>query len=775
MRPIRLLHTFIACIIASMLANAQSHSSLQFRIIDDADEPVAYAVVVAVNEQDSITSAPAFSSETGDVSLALDDAAAYTALKVQCMGYVTATIPLPLASSTIVLAKDPNMLGEVVVKAGPAMTQREGKFLFNPVELYSRTPDAYSLLRLTPLLDVSDNGVLILGKSAKIHINGRDPKMDPEAVMAMLQSLPPGRIKKIEIDPVAGADQSMSGGIVNVVIENPQEGYFGNASARINYDKKRLSPTITSFNAYTIGKFRSSALLTYQNTNTHTLGVMEFDFGEQNRKISETFDSKSHAEIYRANLNFAYDFSKSSVLGFAVSLVGSMARANSLTESTETFSGISPSLSSTAILKKVPWQAPGYRINASYTLNMNDGGIFDVEAEYTNSEEKRTRDNYYDSNPPVQQWTDWSYSGFHLKPTYRRKFNDVHTINVGYDVTRYITDNDNREPDADNHFIYTEMINSAFVIWSATWSNVFFTRLGARLENTDINTHQLVGDIRSSSNYTDVNPSIKAGINLPYRGNQSFMLDISRRIFRPYYNRLNSFKLWSTPYSYSVGNPNLKPTTLWQFGLNYSFLGEFNFNIAMDIEENTSDNYIYTDEDDNVVSSYANFGSRKTFRSSLTYYKAVNDIWYVNAHASIHHISYNATLNGNDLGFNDWMYSLSLSNNLTLSRRHKCFLNLMYNYSSPVKSISGTYHSMHWCVLDITKQFNNGLSLSASASALLGYHNINRLSTSEFSFYRKDNYFPITANITVKYTFGNSKVKRADNRKYDSPLNTRLQ
>lgn len=656
MRPIRLLHTFAACILASLSASAQSDHTLQFRIVDDAYEPVAYAVVVAVNEQDSITSAPAFSSESGDVSLALNDASAYTALKVQCMGYITATIPLPLASATVVLDKDPNMLGEVVVKAGPAMTQKEGKFLFNPVELYHRTPDAYSLLSLTPLLDVSEKGVSILGKSAKIHINGRDPKMDPEAVMAMLQSLPPGRIKKIEIDPTAGADQSsaMSGGIVNVVIENPQEGYFGNASARINYEKKRISPTITSFNAYSKGKLRSTALLTYQNSNSHTLGVMEFDFGEQNRKISETYDSKSHAEIYRANLNFAYDFSKSSVLGLAVSLVGRKARSKSLTESTETFSGMVPDFSSTIIRNKVPWQSPSYRINASYTLNINDGGIFDVEAEYTKSEDKRTRDNYYGSNPPIQQSTDWAYSGFHLKPTYKRKFNDIHTINVGYDVTRYKTDNDNREYNADNHFIYTEMINSVFVDWSATWSNIFYTRLGARLENTDINTHQLVGDIRSSSNYTDVNPSIKAGINLPCRGNQSFIFDISKRIFRPYFNRLNSFKYWSTPYSYSVGNPDLKPVTLWQFGLNYSFLGGFNFNIGIDIEENTYDNYIYTDDDDNVVSSYANFGSRKTFRSSLNYYKAVNDIWYVNASARIHHTSFNATLNGNDLGFKDW-------------------------------------------------------------------------------------------------------------------------
>ncbi|MDE6783143.1 MAG: hypothetical protein K2J17_05415, partial [Paramuribaculum sp.] len=396
MQPIRLLHTLIACILASLLASAQSHPTLQFRIIDDADEPVAYAVVVAVNEQDSITSAHAFSSETGDVSLALDDVAAYTALKVQCMGYVTATIPLPLASSTIVLAKDPNMLGEVVVKAGPALQQKNGKFIFNPSELYSRSTDAYTVLRYTPLLTVGDSQISILGKgNSKIYINGRDPLMDSQGVMTMLKSLPPERIKKIEIITSPGASQaaSMTGGIINVVLDNPAEGYFGSLTGNIRYLYERVSTSLASYNAYTIGKLRSSAMFSYSNSNAFADQTSFYDYTVLNKTVTNYTRGKSHGNNLGARLNFAYDFTPSSTLGLAFTVTDGSTSRNQTVESSEVLSDGTPTNSYTRILTKYPWSKPNYTAIGSYNLRFdNIKGELNVQASFSH------RNNYVNTD-----------------------------------------------------------------------------------------------------------------------------------------------------------------------------------------------------------------------------------------------------------------------------------------------------------------------------------------------------------------------------------------
>ena len=777
MRPIRLLHTLIACIVASLWASAQSHPTLQFRIIDDADEPVAYAVVVAVNEQDSITSAPAFSSETGDVSLALDDAAAYTALKVQCMGYVTATIPLPLASSTIVLAKDPNMLGEVVVKAGPALQQKNGKFIFNPSELYTATADAYTLLRFSPLLSVSENSVSILGRSSIIYINGRDPKMSTAAVMAMLQALPPDRIKRIEIEPTAGAEQSasMQGGIVNVVLDNPYEGYLGNASVKASYDNKRLSPRLTSFNAYTVGKFRSSALLSYGYTNSHTSSITRFDYGNINRALSQYADSKSHGNNCSAQLNFAYDFSNTSVLSMAVSVSDRDGRWLTSTESAASIGGVPADNASTEIIQRMPWSRPSYKISAAYTLKLSKtGGVFDVEASFTSNISKYSRDEYTDDNDPIPQSTRWTYGGIHVKPTYKQKFNDVHTLNVGYSLARYTTDKDIRQPVRASHFIYTDMINSVFADWSASWSDAFFTRLGMRMENTEATSHQRVGDQKSSRNYTDFIPSLTVGLNMPWRGDQSLRLSINRYLSRPHFTRLDPFKVWSSPYTYSVGNPDLKPVSSWYFALNYSFLQDFNFSVSSYLSKDNVSGYTYTDKDGNIVSSSRNFGRSNLIDLNLSYYKTIAKIWNLRASASASYNKVEATLQDNNLGYDDWSYNFYLSNNFTLSEKHHCYLELWWSYMSPVKMLTISHPTLNRINFAITKQFNCGLTISGNIGSVLGITDPRIFTSPEFSSYQKVNTNILSFSITARYAFGKQRVKRADSRRYDSPLDSRL-
>ncbi|MDE6384406.1 MAG: outer membrane beta-barrel protein [Paramuribaculum sp.] len=777
MRPIRLSHTLIACILASLLASAQSHSTLQFRIIDDADEPVAYAVVVAVNELDSITSAPAFSSETGEVSLALDDAAAYTALKVQCMGYVTATIPLPLASATIVLAKDPNMLGEVVVKAGPALQQKNGKFIFNPSELYSRSTDAYTVLRYTPLLTVGDSQISILGKgNSKIYINGRDPLMDSQGVMTMLKSLPPERIKKIEIITSPGASQaaSMTGGIINVVLDNPAEGYFGSLTGNIRYLYERVSTSLASYNAYTIGKLRSSAMFSYSNSNAFADQTSFYDYTVLNKTVTNYTRGKSHGNNLGARLNFAYDFTPSSTLGLAFTVTDGSTSRNQTVESSEVLSDGTPTNSYTRILTKYPWSKPNYTAIGSYNLRFdNIKGELNVQASFSHRNNYVNTDYIYDGNSPVEQKTHVRSNGFHLKPMYKQKFGPVHSLEAGYDLLCSNINNVYQYPGQDNRFKYEEMINSAFANWSASWSDAFYTRVGMRMENTDIDTRQTVGNETSSRNYTDFFPSLYASINLPGGGNQSLSFSLNRYIHRPYYSDLNPFVYWGSPTTYQKGNTQLKPSYEWSYSIYYSFLKYFVFNVIYNTADNSVNNYVYMDENGNTVTSTANFGNSKFFGASLSFSKTIAKIWYLKAQASLYRSLQKATLGSYDIGYKDNSFTAQIVNSITLSQKYSVYLDAWYNLISPTQTLHGKNKYRNNLSIEISKQFSNGLSIKFQADNIFGTKSIENYTSPEYSYRHYTDNIQQSFTLNVSYVFGKKRIKRAQNI-YDNSVDSRF-
>ena len=61
-----------------------------------------------------------------------------------------------------------------MVSAQPVMQRSAGQFTYLPNDLRSKTDNSFELLRLVPLLDVSDRGISIFGKDAsRIFINGR--------------------------------------------------------------------------------------------------------------------------------------------------------------------------------------------------------------------------------------------------------------------------------------------------------------------------------------------------------------------------------------------------------------------------------------------------------------------------------------------------------------------------------------------------------------------------------------------------------------------------
>ncbi|MFG6387443.1 MAG: carboxypeptidase-like regulatory domain-containing protein, partial [Muribaculaceae bacterium] len=139
-------------------------------IVDVERQPVAGAVVSFYALPDSALVDAVTADAAGRVTFANANA---MALRAQAIGFLPLVAATDAVGDTLVLARPTNQLRELVVSAQPVMQRSAGQFTYLPNDLRSKTDNSFELLRLVPLLDVSDRGISIFGKGAsRIFING---------------------------------------------------------------------------------------------------------------------------------------------------------------------------------------------------------------------------------------------------------------------------------------------------------------------------------------------------------------------------------------------------------------------------------------------------------------------------------------------------------------------------------------------------------------------------------------------------------------------------
>ena len=165
-------------------------------LVDAERQPVPGAVVSFYTLPDSALVDAVTSDDEGRVAFANATA---MALRVQALGFLPFVAATGEVGDTLRLDRPTNQLKELVVNARPVMQRTAGQFTYLPNDLRSKTDNSFELLRLVPLLDVSDRGISIFGKGAsRIFINGRDPMIGLDATMEMLRATPPSHIVRID-------------------------------------------------------------------------------------------------------------------------------------------------------------------------------------------------------------------------------------------------------------------------------------------------------------------------------------------------------------------------------------------------------------------------------------------------------------------------------------------------------------------------------------------------------------------------------------------------
>ena len=125
----------------------------------------------------------------------------------------------------------------------------------------------------------------------------------------------------------------------------------------------------------------------------------------------------------------------------------------------------------------------------------------------------------------------------------------------------------NDNPNITNHFRYKQKINTAYGEFQTPlgkWS----LQSGLRLEQTNVDTLQITGDIAGRHSYFRAYPSLNLDRHLSETAKLS--LSVSRRVNRPDPEALNPFTDYQDIHNLRAGNANLLPQDTWSYEAGYN-------------------------------------------------------------------------------------------------------------------------------------------------------------------------------------------------------------
>jgi hypothetical protein len=179
-----------------------------------------------------------------------------------------------------------------------------------------------------------------------------------------------------------------------------------------------------------------------------------------------------------------------------------------------------------------------------------------------------------------------------------------------------------------NHFRYKENINAAYINFNKEWKR-FSIQAGLRMEQTNMQGHQLGNSVRSDStfsqHYTNLFPTVYLSYKLDSNKNK-LTLYYGRRVKRPYYQDLNPFIFLIDKFTYFAGNPYVRPEFNNKIDLNFNHNNKINFDIFYSLHTDMITEVI-NQENGIFISRTGNVGRLRYYGASLNInLKASN--WY---------------------------------------------------------------------------------------------------------------------------------------------------
>ena len=558
----------ILCLITMAVSvNAQTISG---KLVDEQNQPLAYANIVLLSLPDSTFVSGTISDEMGGFRLSKDEKGKL--VRISSVGYVTLYKEVLEELGTIRMNPDTKLLGEVVVKANLPIIRAKGDAMVTTVTgtLLEKAGNANDLLDKIPNVSAEGGNVNVFGSGkAEIYINGRKMRNTSE-----LEQLSSDNIKSVEVVHTPGAryDAEVKA-VVRIITKKPQGEGFGfnniistnykwdwsfNEQFDFNYRKGGFDLGGTLFGANSVGT-QKKTLIQHSYLENHW---MQESYSDQKFTTRNMTAMLSANYMLNGNHSFGvrYQFDRTPKSDFGFPMSTEVTKDDAFFETSEM----------TSMQKR---QSTGHELNLYYngkvkdwTIDFNADGMWgytyqndlaeenirsvEDDEDVTVTSHSRTENSLYAAKLILSHPLAGGQLSFGSEYTYAQRIN-------GYENLEGILNDDDSE--------ITDNGISVFAEYARRFGKVQ-AQAGVRYEHITSDYYEYGKKVEEQSRkYDNLFPSLALSFPL---GKVQMQLAYRASIKRPTYWDLRGNITYANRYTYETGNPLLQPTIIQSLSLN---------------------------------------------------------------------------------------------------------------------------------------------------------------------------------------------------------------
>jgi iron complex outermembrane recepter protein len=491
---------------------------------------------------------------------------------------------------TISLIPVSKNLADVTVTAKrPLIEQKIDRTIVNvDASITNIGTSALEVLEKSPGVSVDrDGNISLKGKEGVlVMVDGRPTQLGGADLANLLRSMSSNQLDQIEImtNPPARYDAAGASGIINIKTKKAITAGF-NGSVNAAYTQGRYPKTNEGFNF----NYRNAKLNLFSNVSHNyqkrfsTLNIDRNIFNSSSNSIDKIFnqqaDRLSAGNSYSVKAGVDFFATKKTTLGAVVNI------------NTRQMSSANPNITNISNASKTLENVTNAMVNTgtgwnSISANLNFRNVLDKKGKEITSDIDLVRHRTDNDLFMVNSYSDAAGNPSAKADTltgllpqeidvYSARVDYLHPIKkdvkfeAGIKSSVVRTDNNARydsiqngivvyDANRSNHFVYEENINAAYVNLSTPLSKKITAQFGLRMENTNAKGRQKSTGENFDRHYTQLFPTAY----FQYKANDknNFSANFGRRVSRPNYQSLNPFIQFLDRYTYSQGNPNLRPS-----------------------------------------------------------------------------------------------------------------------------------------------------------------------------------------------------------------------
>ncbi len=630
MKKFLTISTALCLLCAGQIFAQNDNTSTLYGRITDTDSSAVVSAVVTLARPDSTVITHAITGDNGGFTISTDHKGAALILvdHISHLPYAQ-DISLPRADSLLItLQINKEAIEQAVVTENRKFLSLndEGNLTVDIGAVRGGGDNVADILNKVPGVTANDSkGLTLNGQTAKLYIDGRETKFTNAQALAMLRSMPAESVANVELNAYTNASYDASTGpVINVVTARRQNDGW-NVSLSGNGRVRGTGAGEGGADAYVMaqrGPVNVYGSLSYSNTSSkHTQTDSTLVGGPDADYLTEKTDYSSRTNTYTAQANVAWDIKPNHTIDFDFYASTDPSKPNSEYLSYDS-----------ATLENIRMDDAAKERSSDFVAAAQYDGKFDNDLSlrltyYFGCTVIRNRDSYdmtYNSlvsDLPLN--SDYSEVGMmHVgKADLTKKWGRT-TLGAGLRAEFGHLNSDDTYSDnfpswvsPETKFEGNENVYAAYLKVTHKINDKFSLDAGLRGELTDFKGGSIIDDeYNVNKTFANVFPTFSISHKAK---NISQSLYLISTIRRPNYENYIPGKQYNSEYTYSEGNPDVKPMTTYIVRYVGTYFQYAQLVLGYQRSYNASSKLMTLQDGNTTAYSFMNYGNYDVYYSQM--------------------------------------------------------------------------------------------------------------------------------------------------------------